>query len=145
MIALAFFDRNVSVETKIKMLHAMMNRPADGSASKRRTVDLGKVAELTLPDFVTLSAKQLIDSLMLPTDYLSVSPAEWKDRQDYQAAVHRVQALLVVSDFAERGIALIHDYNSAITTDEEQKQYVLQTVENHRKKFPDSRKSTVCP
>jgi hypothetical protein len=144
LIALSFFDRNVSVETKIKMFYAM-NRPADGSTSKRRTVDLSNVAELTLPDFVTQSVMQLIDSLMLPSEYLSVSPAEWNDRQDDQAAVRRVQALRVVNDFAERGIALIQDYNSAITTDEEQKQYLLQTVENHRKMFPDSRKSTVCP
>jgi hypothetical protein len=86
LIALALFDKNVSVETKIKMLDAM-NLPADESVSKRRTVDLGKVAELTLPDFVTQSAKHLIDSLMLPTEYLCVSPAEWNDRQDYQAAV----------------------------------------------------------
>ena len=59
--------------------------------------------------------------------------------------MRRVRALRVVNDFAERGIALIQDYNSAITTDKEQKQYLLQTVENHRKMFPDSRKSTVCP
>lgn len=142
LIALAFFDPDVSVATKTDMLQAM-NRPSEDSASKRRNVDLSKVMELTLPDFVTQSAKKLLESLMQPTDYLSVSPAEWSERPDYQASLRRVRDLRVVNDFAERGIALIQDYNSAITTDEQQKQFLLQTVERHRKMFPDSRKHTV--
>lgn len=140
LVGLAFFDPNVSTATKIEMIDAM-KRPVNGN--KRGSANLADVDRLTLSDFVTQSTKHLIDSLMLPNEYLSISPAEWKDRPDYQAAEHRARELRVVNDFAERGIALIQDYNTAITTDEAQKQYLLQTVERHRKMFPDSRKSTV--
>jgi hypothetical protein len=77
LIALALYDPNVSVETKVKML-AAMNLPAEpGNCSRnRRTIDLSKVMRLTPPDFVTETAKQLINCLMLPNDYLPVSPAE---------------------------------------------------------------------
>jgi len=48
-----------------------------------------------------------------------------------------------VNDVAERGVALIQEFNNIITTDEEQKQMLLQVVETHRKKFPDAKKSTM--
>jgi len=48
----------------------------------------------------------------------------------------KVKQLRVVNDCAERGIALISTYNAALTKDESQKQYLLQLVATHRKKFP---------
>ena len=51
--------------------------------------------------------------------------------------------LKVVNDLAERGIALIEEYNSLFTKDEEQKQYLLQIVQDNRSRFPDARKSTL--
>ena len=59
------------------MLDAM-NRPIDDNAKKQRNVELDNVVELTLPDFVTQSFKQLIDSFLLPVRYLDVNPAEWE-------------------------------------------------------------------
>ncbi|KAG7178211.1 hypothetical protein Hamer_G004019 [Homarus americanus] len=41
--------------------------------------------------------------------------------------------LRIVNDTAERGIALIQAYNQSLTKDEEQKQYLLRTVHEHRK------------
>ena len=35
-------------------------------------------------------------------------------------------------------MALIEEYNSILTKDEEQKQFLLQVVEDHRERFPDS-------
>jgi len=46
----------------------------------------------------------------------------------------------VVNDSAERGVALIEEYNSIITRKENQKQYLLQVVQDHRRKFPDCKK-----
>jgi len=39
----------------------------------------------------------------------------------------------VVRDCAERGIALVEEYNSSLTKDEEQKQFLLRLVDLHRK------------
>ena len=55
----------------------------------------------------------------------------------------KVKLLKVVNDTAERGIALIQSYNSALTKDETQKQYLLQLVSSHRKQFPAQTKAAV--
>jgi len=46
-----------------------------------------------------------------------------------------------VNDRAERAVKLVSDYNSSITTNEEQKQYLLQIILNHRAKYPQARKA----
>lgn len=62
---------------------------------------------------------------------------------DYHLGLSVVRRMQVVNDFAERGVALIQNYNSILTKDENQKQFLLQVVESHRKRFPDARKSTI--
>jgi len=49
-----------------------------------------------------------------------------------------------ISYLAERGVALIEQYNSILTKDEDQKQIILQVVEDHRRRFPDSSKKTLA-
>jgi len=49
----------------------------------------------------------------------------------------------VVRDCAERGIALVEEYNSRLTKDEEQKQFFLRLVDLHRKQFPVATKATM--
>lgn len=68
---------------------------------------------------------------------------EWDNAPQYKSAIQRIKLLEVVNDNAERGIALIKTYNSKLTTDEEQKQCVLQLVEEHRKTFKSPNKSDV--
>jgi len=46
-----------------------------------------------------------------------------------------IKNLACINDSAERGVALIQTFNAA-TTDEEQLQYLLQVVEQHRAAFP---------
>lgn len=41
----------------------------------------------------------------------------------------------VVNDLAERRVVLIQEFNSSITHNEEQKQFLLQVVEDHRREF----------
>jgi len=41
----------------------------------------------------------------------------------------------VVNDLAERGVALVEEFNASLTRNEEQKQHLMQVVENHRHKF----------
>ena len=47
----------------------------------------------------------------------------------------------VVNDLAERGVALIQEFNSSITRNEEQKKFLLQVVENHRSAFSEPTKA----
>jgi hypothetical protein len=49
----------------------------------------------------------------------------------------------VVNDIAERGLALMEEYNKLYTTNEEQKQYLLLLVKQYRNKCPDTKISFV--
>ena len=44
---------------------------------------------------------------------------------------------------AERGVALIQEFSGLLTRDEDQIQFLLQVVHEHRKAFPDSNKKTL--
>ena len=62
--------------------------------------------------------------------------------QDFEKGLYIVRGLNVTNDAAERGaLALIQSFNSSITTSEEQKQFLLQIVEEHRRSLPNSNKS----
>ena len=49
----------------------------------------------------------------------------------------------VTNDSAERGVALIQSYNRLLTKNEEQLQFLLQVVSEHRHIFPNTNKDTL--
>ena len=53
----------------------------------------------------------------------------------FKIAEALIKNLTCVNDCAERGVALMQTFNESITKNEEQKQFLLQVVEKHRKKF----------
>ena len=63
--------------------------------------------------------------------------------EGFQRSSQIVRNLAVVNDHAERGVALIQEFNGSLTKDEEQLQFLLQVVADHRKAFPDKRKRTL--
>jgi len=80
--------------------------------------------------------------LGLSCDFLTTAdPVEWEAMEEFQLAKKVVTSLRVVNDTAERGVKLIQDFNSSITRCEEQKQFLLQVVSQHRSKFPEPKKS----
>ena len=107
------------------------------------TVTAAKFQRREIASFLSANSRRLLDILPLGSGFTDTDPKEWKSRPDYQAAVSYVQSLNVTNDFAERGVALMQDFNSALTKDEDQKQYLLQVVEKHRKKFPNTNNATV--
>jgi adenylate/nucleoside-diphosphate kinase len=48
-----------------------------------------------------------------------------------------------VNDIAERGVALMNEYNKLHTNNEEQKQYLLLVVKEYRHRYPDRNKETL--
>jgi len=50
----------------------------------------------------------------------------------------------VVNDIAERGVALMDEYNKLHTTDEEQKQFLLLVVKEYHQWYPDRSKKTLA-
>jgi len=61
-------------------------------------------------DFVIPRSMKLLQMMDLPHDFLDVDPDVWHDRDDYKHARETLQSLRVVNDQAERGVALIQEF-----------------------------------
>ena len=61
---------------------------------------------------------------------------------EFKEAQHAVRNMRVANNAAERAIKLITDYTTKITKDENEKQALLQVIENRRKLIPKVDKAT---
>ena len=143
IVALAFFDRDTTSDTKRRMVQALQ---VDGSTEirKRATVDEKDIRQQTLDRFVTSNTMRFFRILGIEPVFLNIDPEDWSNDADYCTAEKIVKALRVINDVAERGVALMEGYNRLHTCDEEQKQYLLRVVCDHRRRFPDCRKETLA-
>jgi hypothetical protein len=142
-ITLALFDSQVPVETKKLMITAMKN-PAPDHPPKRPRVDTSAFqGHKGLEQFCTANSMTFFHHLQLPVSFLSNEPSEWCEDETYKTAMTIIKGLAVVNDRAERGVALIQDFNKKLTKDEDQLQFMLQVVSEHRRLFPDCRKSGI--
>ena len=96
-----------------------------------------------LSDFVSRNTRKFFVGLDVNQDFLEEDPSTWGTNDGYIQAQTQARPLKVVNDAAERGVALCQSFNGVLTNQEEQKQFLLQIVEKHRRDFPDSNKSTV--
>ena len=143
LVALAFFDVSVSANTKRLMVKATKERSETEDAPKRQVFNPATFDKLELPDLVTRGSLSLYRKLGTSSKFMEKDPDTWQHCDDYCEALKVVNALTVTNDHAERGIALIQEYNRILTHCEEQKQYLLQVVSEHRKQFPNCKKSTL--
>ena len=72
-----------------------------------------------------------------------IDPLQWRGLESYENALKAVQHLKLTNEIAERRVALIQQYNMLHTRDEEMKQYLLQVVQEHGKKFPSCKKTVL--
>lgn len=140
LVLLALFDLRVSIHIKRKMLKNLRERESAVVESLRRISEPDNVHDRDLSDFVDRGSIKLFESLQIPQDFLTSDPAEWDGMPSFIAAKQIVGNLKVVNDIAERGVQLITEYNNILTNDEEQKQYLLQTVAEFRRKFGEGTK-----
>ena len=136
--------KNVSYPIKKKMVTALSNKSSEDYKNRIKIdiVDLN-FTQKTVADFVNHKSIDFFNILKIPTEFLKSDPEDWENMPDYQLGLSVVRNMKVVNDFAERGVALIQNYNSILTKNESQKQFLLQVVESHRKRFTDARKSTI--
>ena len=114
--------------------------------SKRPSLDsTAFLSDTGLEQFVSHKSKTLLNRLNLPDDWLNKDPTHWPQLESYEKAQSSVSSLhvAVTNDRAERGVALIEAYNRKLTTNEEQLQFLLHVVSEHKRRFPDPRKATV--
>ncbi|CAF3748530.1 unnamed protein product, partial [Rotaria socialis] len=127
------------------MVHALEKFPGnnDRPPKKLDPAQVNNISDTSLDNFVTSRSLRFFKSLQIDTDFLKQSPAQWKSCKSYLEGQEKVRALQVVNDCAERGVKLMEDFNNILKNDEEQKQYLLFVVEEHRKRFPDAKKTTI--
>lgn len=142
LIAFAFFDDDVSAGTKAKMITALENQGPEDPL-KRVTLDHDAILSKNLEDFVTNNTHSFFSIIGVACDFLKKDVNTWNNDNDYKKCKEYVHCMKVVNDLAERGVALMEEYNRLHTTNEEQKQYLLLTVKDYRRKFPNTNKSTL--
>jgi len=144
LAALSFFDPDTCMSVKRDMVKAL---DVEGSSNPLKRIDVdvttASFSATTVADFVTNRSRSFFDQLSLSSDFLTVDPSEWDSRADYQLAADFVRSMKVVNDSAERGVSLMQTYNGILTKNEDQKQYLLQVIEQHRQKFPNATKAAV--
>lgn len=141
-IGFAFFDEEVSVADKRKMVAAL----SDVRTSKRRLAsDAVKLKfefqEKNLHDFVSSKTMKFFDRFDISTEFLSFDPSQWQQREDYKKGFDTCKNVHVINDSAERAVKLFSDYNEKLTRNEEQKQYIPKVVQHYRQIFASHKKS----
>ncbi|GBM57086.1 hypothetical protein AVEN_261427-1 [Araneus ventricosus] len=92
--------------------------------------------EVNLSDFVTERLGKLFQKLNIDDAFLNLPSEEWKQNSSYLQGREHVRELQVVNATVERGVKLFQEFNTLITKDEEERQFLLQVVEANRKAVP---------
>lgn len=142
LVALAFFDDEVSNDTKHHMVTALQTSGAEHPL-KRITVDPLTLGEKKLENFVTQNTNRFFSITGLPSSFLTKKIDLWSVDEDYQTVKNIVHSRRVINDIAERGVALMDDYNKLRTTSEEQKQFLLLVVKEYLQHYSDRTKKTL--
>jgi len=142
-VGLALFDSNLTDDIKDQMVKAM--NEVDGTTDPLKRVKLNPdfLSDLnnkTLADFTTKNTRTLFTQLDLPQGFLDLPASQWEEHEHYQTARRKLSALAVINDHAERGVALVQDFSGKLTKDEDQLQFILQVVAEHRKRYPEALK-----
>ncbi|XP_044587995.1 uncharacterized protein LOC123267437 [Cotesia glomerata] len=141
---LSLFDETVSVETKRRIVHALKNCETNETTTSRFIIDKKNLESLLnkdLSQFVSMRSINLFKSFDLSYDFIDEDVTLWPQNLNYKRNLEYFEKLRVVNDVAERGVALIEQYNRCLTKNEEQLQYLLQVVTEHRKRYPNCNKN----
>ncbi len=138
LVVLALFSPNVEAEVKREMLVAMAT--VGGTQHRRASIAMSDTASLSLPQLCTSNTAQFFETLGLSSSFLDEDLECWEDLTDFQVAKDCLKAFRPVNDIEERTIKLMEDFNALMTVDEEQKQFLLQVVANHRQQLPEPTK-----
>ena len=147
LVGLAFFDEAVDVNIKRKMV-ANMGRQKKPECPRR--LEALPEIEDGLESFVTKRTLKLFDLLAdhgkekAMSSFLKEDPVTWSMDTTFSSMQEAAKQLKVVNDASERAIALIQNFNASLTKDEDQKQYLLRIVANHRRSLPDPSKGALA-
>ena len=75
--------------------------------------------------------------------FIKKPPEQWTDDPVFNRFCELAARMTMVNYVNERGNSLIEKYNDMLTKKEEQKQFILQLVANHRKILPTPSKTAL--
>lgn len=141
---LGLFSDSVSLDVKQKMVARLMESDIH-SVNRDRSIKYSGNEDLshkTLDYFIGPASHFFFQVLNLKTDFLALDVETWSEQESFKLAKKICTSLTVVNDSAERAIALATNFNLSLTRREEEKQFLYQVIEAHRKRLPDVNKST---
>lgn len=147
-IGLAFFDETIPFDVKKKMVQAISAQTEDEDdylhfRNVIQPTNVHSVASKTLDHFVSRKTMEFFKRFNISTDFMQYEPALWAQREDYIRGSEVVGKIMVVNDVSERKVKLMEEFNALLTKDEDQKQFLLITVDRYRKNFPSHNKSSL--
>lgn len=105
LAALAFFDEEVSIDTKLKMVHAIKEREGTEIPAKRVQIkknDLKTLPQKDISDFITKQSMFLFNQYDLPYDFIDLSPEVWVTNHSFNTCKNVLTKLRVVRHCCER-------------------------------------------
>lgn len=143
-MALAFFDSNVSLEQKRKMVERLAYDEPIIKVDQNRAVSKPQTfANHSLSDFISNKTNNFFVRFGLSPEFLEFDPSTWETNESFKEGRVFCKNLAVVNDTAERGVKFMKDYNRILTNKEDEKQFLLQVVEAYRKKYPSFKKTSL--
>lgn len=139
---LALFSDKVSDEVKRRMAVRLNECEGQSGTEERSITYNGKdISAKTLDQLVGPASHRFFQVLQIDKAFMRCDVNSWSQQISYQQGKKLVKSLTVINDSAERGIALATNFNSSLTKREDEKQYLFQVVEMHRKRLPKPTKS----
>jgi len=82
LVALAFFDKSVSFDTKRNMVNSLKKAQIKEQPKCVR-IDCSEIGQKELNDFVSKNTAQFFEKLKLSSQFLSIDPTLWAEQDDY--------------------------------------------------------------
>jgi len=120
--ALTFFDINVPLSERKKMVEALNTIDTGEHTAKCFTIDkknLNLLKFKCISDFINNASFKLFHRFNIKTEFLNEDPVLWNKNKHFLQGLHIFTNLKAVNDAAERGVKLISDYNNLITKNED--------------------------
>jgi hypothetical protein len=145
VVPFVLFSNHYSINDVVKqdIASKLLEMPVPDSFRLGKPLFRKITRNTTLLDLIGPESHALFHTLKIGQQWLSKPVEQWKLEPDFCTANDFVRTVKVVNDTAERGVKLMTDFATCITTDPIQRAALLQAVERHRQLYPDCLKSTL--
>lgn len=138
-VGLSFFDANISISVRRELVEAFRAQSTGANCHNRNIIPVEDVVTLKSKNvsyFISKKTAAFFKNFNISTEFMDFDPSIWHECPTYIEGLEIVNNIIVVNDISERKIKMMEEFNSILTNDEEQKQFLLLSVEKYRQKYP---------